>query len=98
LLSLRSFPTRRSSDLPLDPSRDAWLQLLAFGRRPGDLRRGERPVSLLVDLIDPGEAGFHVLGRRLEELEDGSELNVHLSDHASKDRKSTRLNSSHQII
>src|SRR5207244_9216136 len=94
LARLPSFPTRRSSDLDL-------------GAAAVDL--GEPPVHLLDDLEvgprlawDSDEVGCHA--ERLQVTLDGGGLVLagqpERSDRGAdaRDRKSTRLNSSHQII
>src|SRR5207247_9409796 len=64
---LSPFPTRRSSDLPLDPE----------GRDPPGLRDGRSPAPLGGARLRLARAGRHP---------------------RSPDRKSTRLNSSHEWI
>src|SRR5207244_11772725 len=91
---LRTFPTRRSSDLAAGQSRVGHVQLARRGRpdsqeiislvsrqtlRRRTRRRGQRIES---------EAGWLCLSRRI----------VSALPQTVEDRKSTRLNSSHQII
>src|SRR5690606_40714872 len=95
LLHLRSFPTRRSSDLQI-PAR-------AIG--PADLARGRLAEAPLAgELIDQQHAlailrqpGRGVV-RLLAALAPASMAEIHRRSGDMQDRKSTRLNSSHVKI
>src|SRR5207244_8557752 len=89
---LLSFPTRRSSDLE--------VELALLFQAPGFLLRFFLLFFILVDPLPKTAEGARGLVRdplRFAECLD--QLPAHLVDLAlGADRKSTRLNSSHQII
>src|SRR5207244_12395241 len=96
-ISLHSFPTRRSSDLGHELPRLTQLvfrntegnpffigEVLRHLSETGTLEQLELQTRRPVDELGLPEGVKEVVGRRLARL--------------SEDRKSTRLNSSHQII
>src|SRR5207244_8807414 len=91
--ALHSFPTRRSSDLGEDPLRVA---ARVVDQVVEEVLAGQEDGALLVERLDPGRAveGDHALPHVL--LRDARQRRV--VDGGRLDRKSTRLNSSHQII
>src|SRR5690606_42108842 len=86
---LHSFPTRRSSDLPLE---DLYLDYRKQDREPGELVE-----SVKVPLRDPHcLVASYKLSKRVDQ-----DISAVCSAYAIKldgDRKSTRLNSSHVKI
>src|SRR5207244_9566026 len=97
LLRLHSFPTRRSSDLDRRPS------ISASQSRRKDRRAPRPPISMTKvgskapltnrDILDQSMSL-----ERLEPCEGKLSCTVLRGAGAGTDRKSTRLNSSHQII
>src|SRR5207248_11301475 len=83
-LDLHSFPTRRSSDLLL--SRHAMC--------PREVVEKLRDGQLV---IQPKRVG-HVADQLMQTLRLDADLNARHLDLAARDRKSTRLNSSHRTI
>src|SRR5207247_8413773 len=86
--NLPSFPTRRSSDLD-DPRKE--------DREDHDRDdEGLEPSLPIPEGRLQGQDGCH--RRRQEGQEDGLEERVHQAPRVDQDRKSTRLNSSHEWI
>src|SRR5206468_9093453 len=92
---LHSFPTRRSSDLISDRRIQSQVQkmgLLAETQRPWE----EEAQGQLIEFL---ELLLHDLGlQRNEHAFVGDHLLSFLAEHELEDRKSTRLNSSHDQI
>src|SRR5438552_13678083 len=88
---LHSFPTRRSSDLKRDiVATDKRFEILLH-ERPFDVGSGDG-----IGAIENPKRLAH-LGRFFESVEQSAGIGIEAAK-ARKDRKSTRLNSSHQII
>src|SRR5207244_13463391 len=88
---LLSFPTRRSSDLPGSGLSRSAAPRCATGRCG---RRGENPLQL----VDPAEVGAADEESRCAVTGSLPAWGVDRQQRIETDRKSTRLNSSHQII
>src|SRR5207244_7088479 len=89
-------PTRRSSDL--EGVGDE-AHVLDDGDRVAVTHR--QPGRLLPSVLQRVQAGIGELGHRLAggvDAEDATEISRCSTEGRSRDRKSTRLNSSHQII
>src|SRR5207244_13236544 len=94
---LHPFPTRRSSDLGSPPIRAVHVDLPAIRldrpTRDGKAEANPIPRARLIDSIEAIEDALAVLGADARAGVD------HLDGGPARlDRKSTRLNSSHQII
>src|SRR5205807_10082838 len=94
LRDLPSFPTRRSSDL-LGLGPDLTLAFWTLG--PARRNRGAKDLpERLVEVPEGLFQAFLTLVR--EPVDVVSALQVRLDEAAARDRKSTRLNSSHLVI
>src|SRR5207244_10757819 len=93
---LRSFPTRRSSDLRLrvgsafltvtQPRMPCYKLGIRFGR-----------LDMVRRFLASGRSGFYLAVHEEGDVAAGDPIELLGTDHGL-DRKSTRLNSSHQII
>src|SRR5205807_7981172 len=83
-----SFPTRRSSDLPLSPARHSGTTAHPPGLRPLHLARPGGRVARRRDARSVPDDPRRLLGERRRLVGPG----------VLEDRKSTRLNSSHLVI
>src|SRR5690606_41298340 len=90
---LRSFPTRRSSDLLREPLLELAVEIAARIALAARIdRAGAMPGQLLVD-----QARHRLIGRRPIAVAAAEHRITHLGESVLRqvDRKSTRLNSSH---
>src|SRR5207244_10954747 len=97
-LSVHPFPTRRSSDLFMLDTNAAIPKLVSGRTARAALRTVAKRPFRVVPYFDPGPWGGHW-------MEEVCDLPNDAPNHAwcfdcvpEEDRKSTRLNSSHQII
>src|SRR5207248_9004046 len=88
-----SFPTRRSSDLALDESNPPVCRRTAIREHRVCSEAGSRPGAAGTGATAEPE-GTATEGKRASETGDGAPA----SGTGSRDRKSTRLNSSHRTI
>src|SRR5207247_9251987 len=95
---LHSFPTRRSSDLQAhDQGHASWYSFLALAGESGDLLFSDpRACNFPAREVSGRAALWHVCAG--PEGQPGDILFLHDSQQWSEDRKSTRLNSSHEWI
>src|SRR5207244_13581757 len=95
--TLPSFPTRRSSDLSTANNSlqvaDYWTMFNTIAESNADQDLGSGGVVVLPDMIDSGGITRHLA------VGGGKDGHLYIVNRDNMgDRKSTRLNSSHQII